>query len=214
MVLDSPGSFESELAALKGVEIIRDLKKAKEVTFALAFVTTQEQINALAPAIARKAGGDAIVWFAYPKGTSKKYKSQIDRDNGWNMLGHEGFEPVRMVAIDEDWSAKRFRRAGFIKNKVAFKLTVPFIRTGARESSSWPGVRSTSRPDTFLQTTSRHLEFLLDTNRQTLHLIGPTEQDGAWGWGLLTPMPARFEALRRCAENGSQGWGPTRETGF
>jgi hypothetical protein len=116
VVLDSPGSFESELAALRGVEIIRDLKKAKEVTFALAFVTTPEQINAVASAIARKAGGDAVVWFAYPKGTSKKYKSQIDRDNGWNILGHEGFEPVRMVAIDEDWSAKRFRRVGFIKN--------------------------------------------------------------------------------------------------
>lgn len=116
MVLDSPSSFENELAALKGVEIIRDLRKAKEVMFSLAFVTTQEQVNALAPAIALKAGGDAIVWFAYPKGTSKKYKSQIDRDSGWNGLGHEGFEPVRMVAIDEDWSAKRFRRAGFIKN--------------------------------------------------------------------------------------------------
>jgi hypothetical protein len=116
VVLDSPGSFESELEALKGVEIIRDLRKAKEVTFFLAFVTTQEQINALAPAIAGKAGGDAIVWFAYPKGTSQKYKSQINRDSGWNMLGHEGFEPVRMVAIDEDWSAKRFRRAAFIKN--------------------------------------------------------------------------------------------------
>src|SRR5580658_9267060 len=63
VVLNSPGSFESELAALKGVEIIRDLKKAKEVTFSLAFVTTQEQINALAPAIARKAGGDAIAWW-------------------------------------------------------------------------------------------------------------------------------------------------------
>jgi hypothetical protein len=48
--------------------------------------------------------------------TSKRYKSQIDRDSGWNVLGHEGFEPVRMVAIDEDWSAKRFRRASFIKN--------------------------------------------------------------------------------------------------
>ena len=116
VVLDSPSSFESELAALKGVEIIRDLKKAKEVTFSLAFVTTQGQVDALAPAIARKAAGDAIVWFAYPKGTSKKYKSQIGRDNGWNMLGQEGFEPVRMVAIDENWSAKRFRRAGFIKS--------------------------------------------------------------------------------------------------
>jgi hypothetical protein len=85
-------------------------------------VTTPEQINALAPAIARKVRGDAIVWFAYPKGTSKKYKSQIGRDNGWNMLGQEGFEPVRMVAIDEDWSAKRFRRAGFIKSTTRIDL--------------------------------------------------------------------------------------------
>jgi hypothetical protein len=116
VVLDSPSSFESELTALEGVEIIRDLKKAKQVTFSLAFVTTPEQVDALVSAIARKVEGDAIVWFAYPKGTSKKYKSQIDRDHGWNVLGQEGFEPVRMVAIDEDWSAKRFRRASFIKN--------------------------------------------------------------------------------------------------
>ena len=116
VILDSPGSFESELAALKGVEVIRDLKKAKEVTFSLAFVTTQAQVDALAPAIARKTEGDAVVWFAYPKGTSKKYKSQINRDSGWKVMGREDFEPVRMVAIDEDWSAIRFRRAGFIKN--------------------------------------------------------------------------------------------------
>ena len=56
VVLDSPGSFESELAALKGLEILRDLKKANEVTFSLAFVTTQEQVNALAPAIAPQGG--------------------------------------------------------------------------------------------------------------------------------------------------------------
>ena len=121
VVVGSPGSFESELAALKGVEIIRELKKAKELTFSLAFVTTQEQVNTLAPAIARKAEGDAVVWFAYPKVSSKKYKSQINRDNGWSVLGQEGFEPVRMVAIDEDWSAVRFRRAAFIKNMTRAK---------------------------------------------------------------------------------------------
>lgn len=48
VVLDSASSFESELAALEGVEVIRDLKKAKQVTFSLAFVTTPEQIDALA----------------------------------------------------------------------------------------------------------------------------------------------------------------------
>jgi hypothetical protein len=122
-----------------GVEIIRDLKKAKELGFSLAFVTTQKQIDALAPAIARKAGGDAIVWFAYPKGTSKKYTSQIDSNNGWNMLGREGFEPVRMVAIDEDWSAKRFRRAGFIKNMTRPKEYRPTRRGKARPAKTPPG---------------------------------------------------------------------------
>jgi hypothetical protein len=126
VVLDSPSSFESELAALEGVEVIRELKKAKQVTFSLAFVTTPDEIEGLAHKLALKAEGDAIVWFAYPKGTSKRYKSQIDRDNGWNVLGQEGFEPVRMVAIDEDWSAKRFRRASFIKNMTrpkSYRLT-------------------------------------------------------------------------------------------
>jgi len=116
VVLDSPESFERELAAWKSVEVIRDLKKAKELTFSLAFVTTQDQVDALAPAIARKAEGDAVVWFAYPKKSSKRYTSQINRDSGWDVFGREGFEPVRMVAIDEDWSAIRFRRAAFIKN--------------------------------------------------------------------------------------------------
>ena len=116
VVLDSPESFERELAAWKSVEVIRDLKKAKELTFSLAFVTTQDQVDALARAIAGKAEGDAVVWFAYPKKSSKRYTSQINRDSGWDVFGREGFEPVRMVAIDEDWSAIRFRRAAFIKN--------------------------------------------------------------------------------------------------
>jgi len=67
VVLGSPSSFESELAALEGVEVIRDLKKAKQVTFSLAFVTTPQQIDVLAPKLALRAEGDAIVWFAYPK---------------------------------------------------------------------------------------------------------------------------------------------------
>ena len=116
VVLHAPDSFQSELAALKGVEVVRDLKKAKAVAFSLAFVTEQKQVDMLAPAVAKKTEGDAVVWFAYPKGSSKKYKSQINRDSGWNVMGKEGFEPVRMVAIDEDWSAIRFRRAEFIKN--------------------------------------------------------------------------------------------------
>ena len=116
LVLNSPESFEPELKSLRGIAIQRDLKNAGEVEFALAFVTKQQQVDTLGKAIAKKAQGDAVVWFAYPKVSSKKYKSEINRDAGWQVLGDAGFEPVRMVAIDEDWSAVRFRRADFIKS--------------------------------------------------------------------------------------------------
>ena len=115
LVLNAPESFEPELKSLRGVTVRRDLQNGGPVGFSLAFVTKQKEVDTLGKAIAKKAPGDAVVWFAYPKGSSKKYKSEINRDDGWQVLGAAGFEPVRMVAIDEDWSAVRFRRAEFIK---------------------------------------------------------------------------------------------------
>lgn len=115
VVLNAPGSFEPELAALSGVTIIRDRNNIEEFEFFIAFVTKQGEIAGLSETIAAKAKGDAVVWFAYPKGTSKKYKSEVSRDNGWQALRGLGFDSVRAVAIDEDWPALRFRRAGYIK---------------------------------------------------------------------------------------------------
>lgn len=115
VVLNAPKSFEPELARLKGVTVHRALKDVKETQFSLAFVMTQAEVDAAAKGMAARAKGDASVWFAYPKGSSKRYTSTINRDNGWASLGAAGFESVRMIAIDEDWSAVRFRRAEFIK---------------------------------------------------------------------------------------------------
>jgi len=58
---------------------------------------------------------DGLVWFAYPKGTSKKYTCEFNRDTGWAILGKHDYEPVRAIAIDEDWTAMRFRKAEHIK---------------------------------------------------------------------------------------------------
>jgi len=100
---------------LKGVDVRRQLSGASRVAFSLAFVTQQREVDTFVKALAKAAEGDAVIWFAYPKGTSKRYKCEINRDHGWDALGKAGFEGVRMVAIDEDWSAARFRRVEFIK---------------------------------------------------------------------------------------------------
>ena len=116
LVVNAPASFEPEVKALDGVAVKRKPADVKEIAFFLGFVTTQKEVDDLARVIAKKSVPDAVVWFAYPKGTSKKYTSEISRDTGNEALGEAGFEPVRMVAIDEDWTGKRFRRVSFIKN--------------------------------------------------------------------------------------------------
>ncbi|MCX7782486.1 MAG: hypothetical protein N2318_02445 [Meiothermus sp.] len=124
VIVNAPQSFEPELAPLQGVEILRDPKAAKKIQFALVFATQQAEVDRAAKALAPKLEGDATVWFAYPKGTSKKYKCEFNRDTGWAALGEAGLEPVRQVAIDEDWSALRFRRVAFIKTMTrSFAMT-------------------------------------------------------------------------------------------
>ncbi len=117
-ILNAPSEFEQELSAIKEITIVQtDLSLVAKVEFVLTFVRTEKEINDLIPTLIEKLIGDSIVWFAYPKGTSKKYKNtEINRDSGWNGLRDSGLETVRQVAIDEDWSALRFRKIEFIKN--------------------------------------------------------------------------------------------------
>jgi hypothetical protein len=114
-VFNAPDSFESELKALRGVKITRDPSKSKGVKFGLAFAITQAQLDRASKTLAAASEGDAVIWFAYPKGSSKRYSCEFNRDSGWSVIRAAGFESVRMVAIDEDWSALRFRRVEYVK---------------------------------------------------------------------------------------------------
>ncbi len=115
VVIEAPESFHPELARLPVLTIHRHLESVAEAEFWLVFVTRKSEVERLAPLVARRAKGDAVVWFAYPKGTSKRYTCDFNRDTGWASLKKAGFDTVRAVAIDEDWTALRFRRREFIK---------------------------------------------------------------------------------------------------
>jgi len=112
-VLNAPPSFEPELAVLKDVTVKRSVSGS--AAFAMAFVITQAQLDAASSRLAAACVGDAVLWMVYPKGTSKRYRCEFNRDSGWAALAAAGFEPVRMIAVDEDWSALRFRRVEHIR---------------------------------------------------------------------------------------------------
>jgi hypothetical protein len=114
--INGPESFEQSLLAMQDITIIKkDLKKIKQVEFAMAFVITQADLDNAVKSIAPLLSPDGLLWMCYPKMSSKKYTSTINRDNGWQIMGSYNLEPVRGVAIDDDWSALRFRNVDFIK---------------------------------------------------------------------------------------------------
>ena len=127
-VLNMPDSFQSHLAALAHMNLQVSPRLKGPVSFALAFASTQKALDRVSAGLAGAAQGDAILWIAYPKGTSRRYQCEFNRDSGWKVLGAAGFEPVRRVAIDEDWTALRFRRVEHIKS-----MTREASRTHSRE---------------------------------------------------------------------------------
>ena len=125
-IVNAPLSFRATLDEMRPFTVIHESLGEQGVTFTLAFATTQAEVDRFAAQVAVATVPDAVVWVAYPKGSSKNYRCEFNRDTGWTKLGELGFEPVRQVAIDEDWSALRFRRAEHIKT-----MTRSFAQTEA-----------------------------------------------------------------------------------
>jgi hypothetical protein len=116
LIVDAPPEFKDVLADWKKTARIHTEPAGKNMfSFALIFVKTEADVKKAATKYIRLLEPDAVSWMVYPKKTSKKYSSNISRDNGWSALGELGYEGVSMISIDDDWSAFRFRKSDYIK---------------------------------------------------------------------------------------------------
>jgi len=76
----------------------------------LILLRSEEEVVAAADAIGRLGRVDeTLLWLCYPQISSRRYQGTISRDHGWDAVIDLGWEGVRQVAIDEGWSALRFR---------------------------------------------------------------------------------------------------------
>ncbi|MFW5707103.1 MAG: hypothetical protein ACOC12_04215 [Bacteroidota bacterium] len=115
-VINAPDSFASSVESIgDSAKISTSVDEQSVIEFAVVFAKMQQEINDIASNIVPRLSGDAILWVCYPKASSKKYRCDFNRDTGWEVLGKSGLEGVRQVAVDEDWSALRFRKTEYIK---------------------------------------------------------------------------------------------------
>ncbi len=104
--LNPPDSYRAVIeAAPADVEVAQGLNG--QFDFIQAFVTKQDEVRGLAPQLKAALKPQALLWVSYPKG--KSVATDLNRDLLAAAMREAGFQPVAMVAVDDVWSAMRFK---------------------------------------------------------------------------------------------------------
>jgi hypothetical protein len=85
-----------------GVRVVESIEAA---TTAVLFVDDAATATTAFEADREHLSQPAFLWICYPKGG----RADINRDSLWPMLLPYGLRPITQIAIDDVWSALRFR---------------------------------------------------------------------------------------------------------
>lgn len=115
LVLRAPSGYLNSLSPLPDqVEISEDFGGLHE--FVQLFAMKKSDIASSAKKILQSAAPGALVWISYPKRASGLH-SDLSREIVWAAMEGTGWRPVSQIAIDEVWSALRFRPIADVKSR-------------------------------------------------------------------------------------------------
>ncbi len=83
---------------------VTSLANVKDV---MVFLGKVADLDRVAAPMIEAARADRIAWAAYPK--AGQLGTDLSRDILWKALEKQKIQPVRQIALDEVWSALRFR---------------------------------------------------------------------------------------------------------
>jgi hypothetical protein len=86
-------------------EGVRQVDRMDQATTALVFAADAGSLRATIAAHQDQLARPSALWVAYPKGN----RTDINRDTLWPILAEHGLRPITQVAVDDIWSALRFR---------------------------------------------------------------------------------------------------------
>ncbi|MEH7176326.1 DUF3052 domain-containing protein [Neobacillus vireti] len=117
LLINAPKAYDDVKTAFEGEvhqEAVQEL-----YDFIQVFGISNQELQSAAKNAVPHLNEDGLLWLCYPKKSSKIYKgSDCSRETVTGMLSEEGYEPVRQIAIDDDWSALRFRKPEKIKKMI------------------------------------------------------------------------------------------------
>ena len=106
-LVDPPAGGAALGALPAGVTAESGVTSASDI--AVVFVRDRAALEATWPAVAASLAPATILWICYPK-RGHGVATDLTRDHGWGPVHAAGYDPVTQVAIDDTWSALRWRR--------------------------------------------------------------------------------------------------------
>ena len=106
LILDAPEGFSRTLDPLpEGATIAASPDGTYDVVLAFAGDSAQlASVRETAVAVTKPGGA---LWFAYPKKSTGR--GDLQRESVWDLVRPSGWGPVTQIALDETWSALRFK---------------------------------------------------------------------------------------------------------
>jgi len=107
LIINAPSNYLNLLADLTEGTVL-DTRIDGQYAFVHLFVSSQAELAEFASLTLGALQYDGIFWISYPK-RSSKFATDLTRDRGWEPITERGLQGVTQIAIDETWSALRFR---------------------------------------------------------------------------------------------------------
>src|SRR5512143_343573 len=107
IVINAPKGYTEQLTKeLKDLTV--SARASGQAEAVLLFVHSLAEATERAPKAGQLVKPGGMLWIAYAKGTSK-VKTDVNRDRLWAAIQPLGWQPIRQIALDEVWSAMRFK---------------------------------------------------------------------------------------------------------
>jgi hypothetical protein len=107
IILNAPEGYLQELQPLP--EQVRISAKIEGTAdWVHVFVKSQAELENIFPRLLKILKKESMLWIAFPKGTSK-IQTDLTRDKGWDIVRASDLKWIKLISLNETWSAFSLR---------------------------------------------------------------------------------------------------------
>jgi hypothetical protein len=108
-VANAPEGFADTLGKLPA-GVTQEKSLTPDLDVALMFVLNKKQLQDRWPKATASVKADGALWVAYPKKSSGVDSDLTAMGGEWGVSANSPWQPVSLIAVDNRWSATRFRQ--------------------------------------------------------------------------------------------------------